>query len=151
FKEVAAPAAPVITLAPTFASPFLDDEDFRRYLGQGRRVPLATYRLQLQPGFTFRDAKAIVPYLAGLGITDVYCSPYLHAASGSTHGYDVCDYNSLNPELGTEADYQAFVDELSAHGMGHVMDFVPNHMAVEPVQNQWWRDMLEHGRASPHA
>jgi (1->4)-alpha-D-glucan 1-alpha-D-glucosylmutase len=115
------------------------------------RLPASTYRLQLHAGFTFRDARAIVPYLARLGITDCYCSPYFRARPGSTHGYDICDYGELNPELGTDADFAAFVEELQAHGMGHILDFVPNHMAVEPAQNRWWRDLLEHGRASPSA
>ncbi len=150
FKEIAVPAV-AGSAAPILESPFADDEAFRRYLRDQRRLPLATYRLQLQPAFTFRDAAAIIPYLAELGISDVYCSSYLKAAPGSTHGYDICDYGTLNPELGSDADYQAFLDELSAHGMGHVLDFVPNHMAVEPVQNLWWHDMLEHGPASPFA
>jgi (1->4)-alpha-D-glucan 1-alpha-D-glucosylmutase len=126
-------------------------DDLREHLRKGLRIPVATYRLQLQPAFGFRDATAIVPYLAALGVTDCYCSPYLKARPGSTHGYDICDYGTLNPELGSEADFQAFVEELAAHGMGHLLDFVPNHMAVEPVLNRWWRDMLEHGPASPCA
>jgi (1->4)-alpha-D-glucan 1-alpha-D-glucosylmutase len=149
-KEIAVPAV-AGSAAPILESPFADEEAFRRYLSEHRRIPLATYRLQLQPAFTFRDAASIIPYLAELGISDVYCSSYLKAAPGSTHGYDICDYGKLNPELGSDADYQALLDELSAHGMGHVLDFVPNHMAIEPVQNAWWHDMLEHGPASPFA
>lgn len=114
-------------------------------------VPVSTYRLQLHAEFTFRDAQAIVPYLHRLGVGAVYLSPFFRACPGSTHGYDICDYNQLNPEIGSEADYDAFSAELSHHGMGQILDFVPNHMAVESVQNRWWRDMLEHGPASPSA
>ena len=73
----------------------------------GRKTPLSTYRLQLRPGFTFADASAVVPYLASLGITDCYCSPIFTARPGSTHGYDVCDHNQINPELGGEAGFLA--------------------------------------------
>ncbi len=115
------------------------------------RVSTSTYRLQLQPEFTFADARSVVAYLARLGITDVYCSPCFRAKPGSTHGYDVCDFGQFNPELGGEAGFDALTAELAAHGMGLVLDFVPNHMAVEPVLNPWWRDTLEHGQASPYS
>lgn len=119
--------------------------------GTPRRPPGPTYRLQLQPEFTFAQAQSAVAYLARLGIADVYCSPFFRAKPGSTHGYDVCDFGQLNPELGGEAGFEALAAELAAHGMGLVLDFVPNHMAVEPVLNPWWRDTLEHGPASPYA
>ncbi|MBC7785272.1 MAG: malto-oligosyltrehalose synthase [Burkholderiales bacterium] len=113
--------------------------------------PLATYRLQFNTAFTFADAAAAVPYLARLGISHVYASPYLKAQTGSTHGYDVVDPTALNPELGTEADYDAFVETLRAHGMSHIVDIVPNHMGVAGDQNPWWNDVLEFGRASRFA
>lgn len=123
-------------------------EAVRRRLRERQRLPVNTYRLQLHGGFTFQDARAIVPYLAKLGITDCYCSPYLRARPGSMHGYDICAHNELNPELGSEADFEAFVAELKAHGLGQILDFVPNHMAADPELNPWWRDVLENGRAS---
>src|SRR5881409_3240137 len=91
-----------------------------------RRLPESTYRLQFHAGFTFRDATAIVPYLAKLGVTHVYASPYLKARPGSTHGYDVIDHCTLNPELGTEADYRAWIDAMRSHGLLHILDIVPN-------------------------
>lgn len=111
---------------------------------------ISTYRLQFHAGFTFRDATLIVPYLKQLGVSHVYASPYLRARPGSTHGYDVCDYGQLNPELGTEADYQEFVDALAAHGLQHILDLVPNHMAA-CQENAWWRDVLENGPNSPYS
>ncbi len=114
-------------------------------------VPRATYRLQLNRDFTFAQATAIVPYLAELGISHVYCSPYLRARAGSRHGYDIVDHRALNPEIGTSADFEAFVAALRAHGMGQIADVVPNHMGVLGADNAWWLDVLEHGPASAYA
>lgn len=111
----------------------------------------ATYRLQLHAGFRFAEATAIVPYLARLGISHVYASPFFRAMPGSTHGYDVCDHNELNPELGARADFDAFSAALQEHGLGLIVDFVPNHMGIEGARNPWWRDLLENGPASPFA
>jgi (1->4)-alpha-D-glucan 1-alpha-D-glucosylmutase len=92
-----------------------------------------------------------VAYLTELGVTECYCSPYLRANPGSRHGYDICEHGSLNPELGSEADYEDFCSTLHAHGLGHIVDFVPNHMAADPRSNPWWRDVLENGPSSPFA
>src|SRR5215211_4364403 len=94
------------------------------------RPPTSTYRVQLNAGFTFRDATRIVPYLAKLGIGALYTSPFFKASPSSTHGYDVVDYGALNPEIGTEADFERLVAALREHGMGLVVDFVPNHMGI---------------------
>jgi (1->4)-alpha-D-glucan 1-alpha-D-glucosylmutase len=115
------------------------------------QVPTATYRLQLNHTFTFRDAASIVPYLHSLGISHCYVSPYLRARPGSLHGYDIIDHNALNPELGTKEDYEHFVDELHRHGMGQILDIVPNHMGVMGSDNAWWLDVLENGEASDYA
>jgi (1->4)-alpha-D-glucan 1-alpha-D-glucosylmutase len=128
-----------------------DPQALRQRLRERLRVPVSTYRLQLHHGFTFRNAAAAVPYLERLGITDCYCSPYLQARPGSTHGYDITDHTTLNTELGSEADFQALGSELRRRHMGQVLDFVPNHMGVDPVNNHWWRDVLENGPASPFA
>ena len=117
----------------------------------GPQIPRATYRLQLNAGFTFRDATAIIPYLAALGISHVYCSPYFRARAGSAHGYDVVDHNSFNPEIGEPADFENFVSALRAHGMGHIVDLVPNHVGILGSDNEWWMDVLENGEASQYA
>jgi (1->4)-alpha-D-glucan 1-alpha-D-glucosylmutase len=117
----------------------------------GLRIPRATYRVQLHRGFTFRDATALVPYLAALGVSHLYCSPYLRARSGSSHGYDIVDHGALNPEIGSREDFDALAAALSAHGMGQIMDVVPNHMGVLGADNAWWLDVLENGRASAYA
>src|SRR5687768_17185137 len=111
-------------------------------------IPRATYRLQLHKDFTFTDAAAVVPFLAALGISQVYCSPSLRARPGSTHGYDIVDHNAFNPEIGTREDFAAFVAALQAHGMGHIADFVPNHVGIMGAQNKWWMDVLEKGPES---
>jgi (1->4)-alpha-D-glucan 1-alpha-D-glucosylmutase len=113
--------------------------------------PLATYRLQLHRGFTFADAGRIVPYLKSLGITECYLSPISKAAPGSDHGYDVIDPVVLNPELGTEENFQEFVRTTREHGMGFVLDVVPNHMGIAKTLNRWWRDVLEQGPSSRYA
>jgi (1->4)-alpha-D-glucan 1-alpha-D-glucosylmutase len=114
-------------------------------------VPTATYRLQLNRTFTFRDAAAIVPYLSVLGISHCYVSPYLRARPGSMHGYDIIDHNALNPEIGSPDDYAHFVAELHSHGMRQILDIVPNHMGVMGSDNAWWLDVLENGEVSDYA
>jgi (1->4)-alpha-D-glucan 1-alpha-D-glucosylmutase len=111
----------------------------------------ATYRLQFHEGFTFRDAEALVPYLARLGISHVYASPFTQARPGSTHGYDIVDHNRLNPEIGSKSEFELFVAALAAHGLGLIADIVPNHMGVGGADNTWWLDVLEWGEASPYA
>jgi glycogen debranching enzyme GlgX/malto-oligosyltrehalose synthase len=114
-------------------------------------APVSTYRLQLQPGFGFREALGIVDYLDELGAGALYTSPYFRAERGSVHGYDVVDHSSLNPELGGDEDHRAFTDAIRSRGLRHVVDFVPNHVGVGSAQNPWWRDVLESGPSSPYA
>ena len=122
-------------------------------------APRATYRVQLQPAFTFDDAASIVDYLAALGISHLYCSPYLQAAPGSTHGYDVVDHRRLNADLGGEEAHTRLSARLEEHGMGQVLDIVPNHMAITASSpaggagalNTWWWDVLENGPSSQYA
>jgi len=123
------------------------------YLGAEKRsaIPLSTYRLQFNSGFRFEDARKLAPYLAKLGITHCYASPILKARSGSPHGYDIIDHNQLNPEIGTEEEFRQLVTELKNHGMGLVLDTVPNHMGVGHGDNPWWQDVLQNGRTSAYA
>ncbi|MDQ4068680.1 MAG: malto-oligosyltrehalose synthase, partial [Actinomycetota bacterium] len=114
-------------------------------------TPRATYRVQLHAGFTFDDARAIVDYLADLGISHLYCSPFLQAAPGSTHGYDVVDHHRLNAELGGEEAYERLCRALEARGMKQLVDIVPNHMAISGLENRWWWDVLENGPSSRYA
>jgi len=114
-------------------------------------TPVATYRLQLNASFGFDQAAAIVPYLEALGISHLYASPFMKARAGSTHGYDVIDHNALNPELGGEPAFGRLADALARADMGLILDFVPNHMAVQYADNVWWLDVLEWGPRSPHA
>src|SRR6185369_1694103 len=111
----------------------------------------ATYRVQLTPAFGFADLRASVAYLHRLGISHLYLSPIFRSRAGSTHGYDITDHGQINPELGGEAGFHALVAECRAHGMGLVLDIVPNHMAVMTAENAWWLDLLEHGPASRFA
>ncbi|GGY77022.1 hypothetical protein GCM10007071_25730 [Marinobacter zhanjiangensis] len=111
-------------------------------------IPTATYRLQLNRDFSFRDAGELIPYLDDLGISHCYCSPYLRARSGSSHGYDIVDHGELNPEIGSQADLEDFAAKLEERDMGHILDMVPNHMGIMGDDNLWWLDVLENGPAS---
>ncbi len=114
-------------------------------------VPLATYRVQLNREFTFADATLLLPYLSALGVSHVYCSPYLRARPGSLHGYDIVDHSTINPEIGSFEDFERFVSVLAEHGMGHLCDVVPNHVGIMGADNIWWMDVLENGPASEFA
>ncbi|SIQ06523.1 maltooligosyl trehalose synthase [Alkalispirochaeta americana] len=113
--------------------------------------PRATYRLQLSRDVSFAVAAELVPYLARLGISHLYTSPFLTARSGSTHGYDIVDHNSLNEEYGGEEGFALLTEALHHHNMGLIVDFVPNHMGVGFSDNAWWLDVLEWGESSPYA
>jgi (1->4)-alpha-D-glucan 1-alpha-D-glucosylmutase len=121
-----------------------------RKLSERRRVPESTYRLQFNAQFTFRQARDLIPYLHDLGVTDCYSSPYLMARPGSMHGYDIIDHSRLNPEIGSDEDYAAFIAALQEHGLGQILDVVPNHMGIGN-DNLWWNDVLENGPSSPYA
>lgn len=115
-----------------------------------RTIPRSTYRLQLNPQFTFEQASAALPYLRALGISHVYCSPYLQAAPGSTHGYDVVDPQRVNEELGGEEAHRKFSAQVKESGLGQILDIVPNHMAIGPENRYWW-DVLENGPSSRYS
>ena len=120
-------------------------------LEKRRHIPVATYRLQFNRFFTFRDAHKVSEYLSRLGVTDVYASPYFKARPDSLHGYDITDHNQLNPAIGNEDEYNAYVDELHRQGLGQILDIVPNHMGIGEGGNARWTDVLETGRSSLNA
>src|SRR6201981_1440205 len=115
------------------------------------RIPTGTYRLQFNRWFTFSQAREFVQYLDALGVSDVYASPYFQASPESLHGYDITDHNKLNPAIGSRADYDAWIAQIRAHGMGQVLDFVPNHVGIADSRNEWWMDVLENGPSSRYA
>ena len=121
--------------------------------GEGRRqVPVATYRLQMHAGFRLQDAAEVADYLADLGVTHAYSSPLLRSAEGSTHGYDTVDHAHIDEARGGQEGFDRFVGALHEHGLGLVLDLVPNHMGVDdPAAAPWWWDVLKHGRDSAHA
>jgi len=110
-------------------------------------LPTATYRIQFNPAFGFKNAQPVIAYLADLGISDLYASPIFKAVKGSTHGYDVVDPNQLNPELGGLSDLEGLAAELKAYNMGWIQDIVPNHMAIDS-ENRMLMDILENGSSS---
>ncbi len=114
------------------------------------RIPCSTYRLQLHKDFTFDDAAGIADYLHALGISHVYCSPYLQASPGSMHGYDVVSHQRVNEELGGAPAHQRFCAKLGEADLGQVLDIVPNHMSLGQENRYWW-DVLENGTSSRYA
>ncbi|HEY0838724.1 MAG TPA: malto-oligosyltrehalose synthase, partial [Vulgatibacter sp.] len=115
-----------------------------------RRIPSSVYRVQLSSAFPLHAAAKLVPYLDDLGICDVYTSPYLRAAAGSTHGYDVVAHDSIDQEMGGEEGLRLLAEALHARDMGHLVDLVPNHMSISS-ENQLWQDVLENGPSSTYA
>jgi (1->4)-alpha-D-glucan 1-alpha-D-glucosylmutase len=111
----------------------------------------ATYRVQFHAGFDFADAAAIADYLADLGISHLYCSPYLQAAPGSTHGYDVVNHHKVNQELGGAEGHARLITTLRERDLSQTLDIVPNHMAIVGEANPWWWDVLENGPSSRYA
>lgn len=107
--------------------------------------PVATYRLQLNSKFRFKETLEIIDYLKKLGISHIYTSPFLQAVKGSTHGYDIIDPSKINSEIGTEKEFE----DLCRLGLGILLDIVPNHMAT--TENQFWIDILDKGGLSPYA
>ena len=113
--------------------------------------PNASYRLQLCGHLRFVEVRDLVGYLSDLGIGAAYLSPFFRAAKGSTHGYDVVDPRQLDPSLGSEEDFGSLAEKLREHGMGMVVDIVPNHMGIADPHNAWWQDVLENGPSSNYA
>lgn len=114
-------------------------------------VPASVYRLQFNRDFPFTQAAEIVSYLQELGIAAVYSSPFFQAVPGSPHGYNVTDPRRINPEIGSEADFEAFCRLLQQHGLEQIADVVPNHMGIQGESNRLWQDVLENGPASVYA
>ena len=148
-EAIAAPGGPLAKLAASLSAEARGPRSGAARLSSP--PPRATYRLQFHEGFTFADAEAILPYLAKLGISHVYASPIQKARPGSTHGYDIADHNTINPELGGEEAFERFSDTLHGQGLKLLLDIVPNHMGVGGADNPWWLSVLEWGGLSPFA
>src|SRR4051794_4017839 len=114
------------------------------------RPLVATYRLQLHPGFDLRAAAGLVEYLATLGISHVYLSPIFEARAGSEHGYDGVDPTAVREALGGRAGLHDLVGALHLQGLGILADIVPNHLAADE-RNPWWWAVLREGPGSEDA
>src|ERR1700745_3452141 len=112
------------------------------------RVPVPTSRLEFNRDFTFQQAFEITGYLQDLGVSDCYASPLFQAGPESTHGYDICSFEQLNPALGSREQFDLWTGRLAELGLGLILDMVPNHMGAD-LSNGWWADVLTHGRQSP--
>ncbi|MFJ4918582.1 malto-oligosyltrehalose synthase [Streptomyces sp. NPDC088725] len=114
-------------------------------------TPTATYRLQIQPDFPFSAAAKAVPYIAAIGVSHLHLSPVLEAVPGSAHGYDVVDHSRVRAELGGEEGLRKLARTAREHGLGLVLDIVPNHMAAAPRHNKALWEVLREGQDSPYA
>ena len=114
-------------------------------------TPRATYRIQFGPSFDFSEAAGLAPYLSALGISHVYAAPVFAARPGSSHGYDVVDPTRLNPELGGETGFRTMAAAFRRHGLGLILDIVPNHMGIGGDSNRYWLDVLRWGPDSRYA
>ena len=110
-----------------------------------------TYRVQLNAEFGFDHAAEVADYLAALGVSHLYTSPYLQAAPGSAHGYDVVDPSRISDDLGGRAAHERMIAALNSRGLGHLVDTIPNHMSIATRENRWWWDVLRNGLASEYA
>lgn len=111
---------------------------------------VASYRLQLEPGFGFQEVERLIPYFCKLGVSHLYFSPITESRPGSTHGYDVVDHNSIRKELGGQKGFEHLLHAVEEAGLKLILDFVPNHAGVGP-RNQYWQDVLAFGPHSPYA
>ena len=123
----------------------------RRQSARGIACPSRHTACNFTPASPFAMRSRSCPTCAIWESRTAYASPFLKAAAGSTHGYDVVDFATINPEIGSAADFDAWTSALAEHGMGQILDFVPNHMGVGTNENAWWNDVLENGPASRFA
>ena len=117
-------------------------------LTESAPIPRCTYRVQLHEKFNFGDLANLIPHFRSLGVSDFYLSPIFTATPGSTHGYDVTDYGTVNSELGGGDGFDLLAARLRSEGFNLLLDFVPNHMGIAGVMNSWWRNVLENGKYS---
>ncbi|WP_084607720.1 alpha-amylase family glycosyl hydrolase [Sphingomonas jaspsi] len=84
-------------------------------------------------------------YIQGMGVTAIWLTPIFKNKvvqgpkgdeSAGYHGYWITDFTSVDPHLGTNADFKAFVDAAHARGMKVYMDIIANHTAdvIQPVE-----------------
>jgi (1->4)-alpha-D-glucan 1-alpha-D-glucosylmutase len=126
-------------------------ETVKKLAQERQQKPSATYRVQLNKFFTFENTADIAPYLAELGVSHLYASPYLQARPESLHGYDITNHAELNPSIGTKENYNRMVETLHNNGLRQILDTVPNHMGIGEPSNRWWMDVLENGPLSVYA
>src|SRR5436305_5839261 len=117
---------------------------------QRPRIPISTYRLQFNRWFTFSQARAIVPYLHALGVTDAYASPYFQASPYSLHGYDITDHNKLNEAIGSRADHDAWPGDLKGNSWDKFFVLFRNTVGLAVCGNRWGWTFLEKGPTSEY-
>jgi alpha-glucosidase len=71
-----------------------------------------------------------LPYLHELGVDALWFNPWYPSPLADT-GYDISDYRSIDPALGTLAEAEQLIVEARALGIRTIVDIVPNHVSNE--------------------
>ena len=145
FLALAAVAGIVFSCEPIDPTPVTPPEGNDEYVS-GITYQLNVYSFADSDGDGWGDLKGVtqhLDYFDSLGVTSLWLSPIQTAAS--YHGYNVLDYYSISPKLGTEADFQDLIDKAKAKHIDIYMDYVLNHSgrgdwfntAVSSTSNQY--------------
>ena len=81
------------------------------------------------------DITAKLDYLSSLGVDAIWLTPIFQ--SPSYHGYDTTDYETIEQDFGTKADFHRFVEEAHKRHIKVILDFVMNHTSN---QHPWFLD-----------
>lgn len=92
------------------------------------------------PGITSR-----LPHLRDLGVDALWITPFYRSPQ-KDHGYDVADYEDVDPLFGDLADFDALLTTAHDLGLRVIVDLVPNHTSDQHV---WFQAALAAGPGSP--
>jgi len=132
-------ASAVFAAAPARAEPDYTPREVVELQNAAWTADAVLYQIntrQFTPEGTFRAAQKQLPRLATMGVDILWLMPVHPIGEANRKGslgspYAVRDYRAVNPELGTEAEFRAFVDEAHRLGLKVILDWVANHSAYD--------------------